>query len=470
MAHPRARDPDGGAPVMVGSWGEGRASVRGGRGDAIAVRNRGHVVVEDLVLVGDGPLVNDGRGVHVRNDLVPPRRLAGVVVRRVEASGFRWAGIYVGGVPTDLPGVRNDAGARLGFERVTVEGCATHGNGYYGIHVSGPWVESSTDYANADVTVRGNRSWDNGGDPAYFENHSGSGIMVDDTDGAVVEGNAAWNNGFLSPSRTGGPCGIWTHASRRVVIRDNESWGNRSAGVADGCGFDLDGGVSESVVERNYSHDNDGAGFLVWSWNGAPHRLRGNVLRDNVSVDDARKHDYGAIHVGADGKAVQDVDIYHNTVIVGETKAKNARAIWIGMNPSERVRVANNVFLVAKGVKHVELGPGLVGVSFAGNVYGSTDGGFRVEDAKRSFASLAQWREAAGQERLDARDTGLFADPLVVPPPGRLPDPPRGPERWRGHFAEASPVRGAAVRLRRLGIVAPNSSPDAGAAGADDRR
>ena len=76
--------------------------------------------------------------------------------------------------------------------------------------------------------------------------------------------------------------GIWTYASNRVTIRSSESYGNRTGGHADGGGFDLDGGVTNSVIEYCYSHDNDGPGFLVWNYEGAPHRLAGNILTEAI--------------------------------------------------------------------------------------------------------------------------------------------------------------------------------------------
>ena len=49
-----------------------------------------------------------------------------------------------------------------------------------------------------------------------------------------------------------------------IVIQYNESYGDKTAAGADGGGFDLDGGTQEeSVMQYNYSHDNDRPGFLL---------------------------------------------------------------------------------------------------------------------------------------------------------------------------------------------------------------
>ncbi len=68
---------------------------------------------------------------------------------------------------------------------------------------------------------------DNTGDPDYLKNHSGSGIVLYQVDGGLMEHCRAWNNGALCRSTGGGGVGLWTCASRRVVIQHCESFANR---------------------------------------------------------------------------------------------------------------------------------------------------------------------------------------------------------------------------------------------------
>ena len=92
-----------------------------------------------------------------------------------------------------------------------------------------------------------------------------------DTDGGTIERSIAYNNGFLCGSSGGGPVGLWTWDSNNITIQNNESYANRSgAATADGGGLDLDGGVTNSKVQYNYTHGNDGAGVLVGSYTWAP--------------------------------------------------------------------------------------------------------------------------------------------------------------------------------------------------------
>src|SRR5262249_45469150 len=154
------------------------------------------------------------------------------------------------------------------------------------------------------------RVHDNAGDPTYFENHSGSGILVGGADGAVIERSVASRNGALCNASVGGPVGIWAFASTNVVIQHCESHHNRTGSASfDGGGFDLDGAVSSSVMQYNYSHDNDGPGFMVYSYSRAPGPSRNNVVRFNISENDGRHKSSAGIFLGKDGGDVDGVDV-----------------------------------------------------------------------------------------------------------------------------------------------------------------
>ena len=221
----------------------------------------------------------------------------------MEARGFGIFGILV-------------AGTHAGFEHVLITNCVMRDNLRGGMEVAGrlPW--DATVYAHADVLVSHCQAFDNTGDPTYLKNHSGSGMVLYEVDGGVMEYCTAWNNGGLCRS-SGGGVGLWTCASRRVVIQHCESFGNRTSG-ADGGGFDIDGGSLDCVLQYNYSHDNDGPGLMVYTYPYASFADRGSVVRFNISENDSRKsRDYAGLWVRADGREMTGVEIYNNTVIVG---------------------------------------------------------------------------------------------------------------------------------------------------------
>lgn len=415
-------------PIVIGSYGQGRAVIHADFGTAILVLNIGGVTLRDLEVRGGGGDANRGYGVEVLNER-GAARLGSIRLDHITASGFHWAGIYVGGVPDVHGGPKPPADSRYGFSDVRISHCTAHDNMYYGIWVSGPWsawMGKTTGYANANVTIQDSEAYDNPGDPSYKDNHSGNGILLDDTDGGLIDQCSAWHNGAANGSTQGGPVGIWADESNRVTIQFCESYDNRTGGAADGGGFDLDGGVTNSTVQYNYSHGNDGAGYLVWSYWGAVHPLAHNVIRFNISENDGRKHRYGGIHIGTSGGVVDDIEVYNNTVFMspgtaGAGQAGSAssgsatpRDVWVGgSEPNKQIRFWNNLLISDGGVPLVEIEP-RQDVVFQGNDYWATSGKFVFMDSGATYGSLEQWRAATGRERLRVAATGLAVDPKLT--------------------------------------------------------
>ena len=400
-------------PIVIGSYSQGQATIHAGAGTGIMVRNIGGIVIRDLNLIGSGASANRGFGVEVVNER-GTERLDSVWLDHLDVSGFRWVGIYVGGVP-NLPGIQRTAHGRYGFQNVRISRCAAHGNLYYGILVSGPWTQLHWGYANANVTISDCVAHDNPGDPGYKENHSGNGILLDDSAGGLIEHSTAYHNGAANGSQQGGPVGIWTDESDRVVIQFCESYDNRTGGAADGGGFDLDGGVTNSVMQYNYSHGNDGAGYLVWNYGGAVHPLAHNVIRYNISENDGRKHHYGGVFIGTFGTPVEDVEVYNNTIFMKPSVKGRPIEVWVGGGQANTgIRFRNNLLISDSSVPLAEIEPNQRDVMFQGNDYWTRQGNFIILDRGKTYHSLETWRTAVGQEQLDGKATGLSVAPLLT--------------------------------------------------------
>jgi hypothetical protein len=399
-------------PVIIGSYGQGRAIINAGTGYAVLVTNAAGIEVRDLVCIGGDRTLNHGAGVAFINSLPGSQRLRYLRIRNVEARGFgrelpqpkslpegyqlpQGAGILVAGNATD--------GSKSGFEDVEITDCVCQDNAYYGILVTGYWNAKATDYANANVHIANCRVFENPGDPLYHENHSGSGILVEDCDGGLVEKCVAYENGRLCHDAPGGPCGIWTAIARRVVIQDCESFRNRTS-AADGDGFDLDGGGIECVLQYNHSHDNDGAGFLVYTYTGAPHTDRANVVRWNVSENDSvRLHSYGGICLGNSGKGMSGVRVYNNTVVITRTNDLPDALLTIQGQKIEAY-FWNNLLIGPGSVPLVRVSRDAPGIVFQGNGYGE-NGQPLAMVGERAIKDLAGWR-SLGKEVLQDQLTG----------------------------------------------------------------
>jgi hypothetical protein len=400
-------------PVLIGSYGSGRARIKAGDGSGVTVWNAGGVVVENLIVMGRDYRTNVGSGIKIVNELPGNRKLEYIRVHNIEASGFgrkedpapeglqtpNGCGIFVGGNASDK--------SKSGYRDVRITDCVTCQNEYFGILITGYWQDDPDTYANGHVYVGYCRMDDNPGDPNYFRNHSGSGILMEDVDGGVIEYCQASNNGYKGGCRVGGPIGIWAAVANNVIIQCCESHHNR-AGKGDGGGFDFDGGTTNSILQYNYSHDNDGAGYLICSYKDAPHTFHDNIVRYNISVNDGRRGHAGIQFWSGSPKE----DPIHSTQIYGNTVYARCSPA-VGFAPREGIyntKVCNNLFVTANSHKLVAGGPDRSTAIFAGNAYWSVDGTFDIA----GYKSLEDWRKATGQEMLNGNPVGLAVDPKAA--------------------------------------------------------
>ena len=403
-------------PVVIGSYGSGRATIKAGDGSGVTVRNAGGVVVENLIVMGDDYRTNVGSGIKIINVLPNNQKLEYIRVHNVEASGFgrqkyetgysvgspNGCGIVVGGYAADE--------SKSGYRDVCITNCDVHQNEYYGILITGYYVEDPTTYANSNVYVGYCKMYDNPGDPEFLVTHSGSGILMLDVDGGMIEYCKAYNNGYDCRSRAGGPVGIWACVANNVIIQYCESHHNRTGRRADGGGFDFDGGTTNSVLQYNYSHDNDGPGYLICSYKNAPHAFRNNIVRYNISVNDGQKQPRyaGGICLWT-GSPIDDP--IHNTQIYGNTIYSSiSSAILIGRNGIYNTKVCNNLFITANNQELVQWNPDKSRAIFAGNAYWVVDGAFDFA----GYKSLEELRKDTGQEMLNGKPVGLVVDPKLI--------------------------------------------------------
>ena len=404
------------SPVKIGSYGDGRAIISAGAGTGLLFRNAGGVEVENLILKGNGYETNNGSGIGIVNELPENIRLKHIRIRNIEATGFgrdisklkgeavglqspAGQGIFVGGNASD--------GSKSGFSDVVIENSLVYENEFYGILVSGYWQDNPSIYANENVTIRNCIAHHIHGDPKYMDNHSGSGIFLEDTDHGLIEFCTAYENGKYCSGPFGGPCGIWTAVANKVTIQYCESYQNRTNNGQDGDGFDIDGGSTNCILQYNYSHDNDGQGYLICSYDNAPFTHNNNTIRYNISVNDSRKLHGGSIMFWTNGKGRHEIN---NTYVYGNTFYNDENSsVDIETPGVNNVIFANNIFIsggdtIAKGLFRSK------SLKFINNCYWSPKGTFNIE----GYKTLAQWRNATGQELYMGKETGIFADPLFA--------------------------------------------------------
>jgi hypothetical protein len=401
-------------PAVVGSYGRGRARIKAGDGSGVTVRNAGGVVVENLIVMGNDYKTNVGSGIKIVNTLPKNQKLEYIRVHNIEASGFGRSresvpegfqppdgcGIFVGGFASDK--------SKSGYNNVRITNCVTYRNEYFGILTTGYWQDDPNTYANSNVYVGYCKMYDNPGDPNYFQNHSGSGVLMEDVDGGVIEYCEAYNNGYEGGCKVGGPIGIWAAVVNNVIIQRCESHHNR-AGKGDGGGFDFDGGTTNSILQYNYSHDNDGAGYLICSYENAPHTFNNNVVAYNISANDGQMCRLGSVQLWT-GSPKEDP--IHNTQIYGNTiyAVYSPAIVFASGQGIYSTTVCNNLFIADANQILVAGRPDKSTAIFAGNAYWSVDGELRIA----GYKNLEDWRTAAGQEMLNGKPVGLVVDPKLT--------------------------------------------------------
>jgi len=392
-------------PLLVSSYGGGKATINAGDGIGLWGHNVAAVQVERLNFTGSwhspsGTGGNSGVGVEFVNTRNDDSKLEHIAVYKCDISGFQWAGVRVGGWS-----------GKSGFRGVLITDTIVRGNGDVGIHLRGEFDQASNLCANEKVWVARCRVYSNSGIPDK-DATSGNGILISDTIMGTVERTTAHHNGGLSDFAGAGPIGIFAFDSAKIVFHYNESHSNTTASNRDGAGFDFDSGVNRSFMENNYAHDNAGAGFLLGQFNGG----RGwgsNVVRNNISQNDARQNAYGAITLsGPPGP--HNLIIEHNTIYATPSPGANPVGVRLKF-AGTGVQFRNNIIYTTGGVTAVDVDSKAELAAFNGNAYWNPDG-VKIRWQGVLHTTLESWRAASGRETDGATPTGTIADPQLTAP------------------------------------------------------
>jgi hypothetical protein len=383
-------DADGGtaaSPVAITSFGTGRPTISVSSGSAIFVYNAAGVDISNLTITGTSTADS---GISVYTDLPGGVLLDRIHIDGVDVSGFHENGIDIG-----------SWNGPTGYRDVRVTHAVVHGNGRTGLLVyaeqpnahSGVYIGQVTAYSNPGI--------------AGSTTNTGSGIVLGGVNGGTIEHSTAYDNG-ANCTASAGPVGIWAYDSNAIVVQENESYGNRTGGPADGGGFDLDQNVSNSIVQNNRSHDNTGAGYLL-AQGVANDAHSGNIIRNNSSQNDGRQNGYGGIEIWG---RVRNADIYGNVVVRSASISDGSDVrIWnLGVPAlyTSGVHVHGNVFQMSGPQPYVDVTPGALGGAVDLRLYSNTyigDGSWIWGSAV--YTTSAQWLAAGHEVAAPGPPTGV---------------------------------------------------------------
>lgn len=392
-------------PVQISSYGTGKATIKAGNSYGIFAYNTAGITIDNLIVAGSGMTTNTDSGILFYNDKTDNVKLDGVKITNTEVYGFKKSGIEIGA--WNSSSVNNNSG----FQNVLIENNKVHDILDKGISSYGNFSASKTGYAHSNIIVRYCEVFNIIG---YSKNeHSGNGIVLSDVQNSLIEYCTAYNSGSGNNFSGGGPVGIWYWDADQVNIQYNEVYGMKS-GTKDGGGFDLDGGVTNGVMQYNYSHDNQGAGYLIGQFGGA--RPMSNItVRYNISENDAATNG-GSIYLfnGSSSTSMKDIYVYSNTLFLTE-KASNTSSAAIRLlnwKPiTENINFYNNILSVHNGAELISVPAGYAG-NFKGNLYNSPEK-FNISYQGVTYNSLTEFHNT-GQETIDNIPVGFEGDPLVT--------------------------------------------------------
>ena len=363
-------------PVKISSYGKNPATIDAGAGTAITLDKCKFISIQNLKLVGCGRKNgSDGSGIDLKCT-------ENVEIDSVDVSGFRLSGINTSG---DLN------------SRITK--VYAHDNGSAGINVCG-WDKNISKNVYIGYCTADN----NAGDPKNKDNHSGNGIVVGGLVGCLIEFCEASNNGWDMPRKGNGPVGIWGWNCDKLIIQNCISHDNKSPGT-DGGGFDLDGGCTNSILQYNLSYNNVGCGYLLCQYPDAP-TWKNNIVRYNISFNDGSKNMRSGIGVWEGGKGISDALVYNNVIV-------NTKHAVFACHDIKGIVYRNNIFVSGDDIMK---GP-LKNSRFENNLYWSATGkGALFNDGKASYKTFEEWTKATGQETVNGKTVGVFADPKLKVP------------------------------------------------------
>lgn len=387
-------------PVTISSYGGAagqRAEIRSRPQEAaLSAINNGGIELRNLEFSNGGSYAsNPASGIQfLLNTSAASSHFDHIRVDNVVAHGFHESGLSIA------------TESNIGYRDIAVANSEFYGNQFAGVNVS---AAAWTELVHHDLQIENVSAHDN---PGYSgcSPHCGHGIVIGQIDGAVIENSRADANGIDAGK---GNVGIWAWQSNKVAIQHNVAIGNRSPNGGDGGGFDLDGGVTNSVVQYNVAQDNAGAGYLLAEFAFAG-PMSQNVIRYNLSVNDGRDG-YGAITIAGDSVSYPATTavVHNNTVVVDKNVTSGSRGpVWFLNSAYSDVRLVNNVFVALNGTTLVD-GPVNTGqTQFINNAYWTS--GQPIVIGGQTYPSIAAWAVAAQQEMLNGAFVGLQTDPMFA--------------------------------------------------------
>lgn len=399
-------------PIVVQSYGTGRATLQattGGGDEDAAVR------ITDINSF-------TFRNLIVRPGSSPPRwcvdinGASGGVVTGIDVGGCTALTLAVGHYSVDIL-IRSSNAVTVSNNTVSgIAGVTSKDD--TGINADG-MSAAYTIIGNTILNIGGRTGADGGANGT-----SGNGITTNNNGNSLgtVSFNLIHDTG-ANTNNCGGPSGILAYNMGNLTVSSNEVYNIRPLNntyPGSGCdwdGIDLDGGVLNSIVEYNYTHNNGGAGLLAFMGpvdnNWGPNTYRYNISENDLTLSQLNGF-FGAVTFSNEGGALPLLRFYNNT-IYNSLNAPNNSAISItSATPAVASGsiIANNMIITTGNNKILSCNLGnFANITFRNNGYYTSGGTFSMGSGcgGSTSTSLAAWMTASGETGATIANPVLFA-------------------------------------------------------------
>lgn len=369
-------------PIDITSYGNGDPIINAGNESALSVYNLSYLEINNLICTGSGRKKGNTKpGIDISN-------CENILINNIEISGFQKSGLQI-----------------YSCKNILINKVDAHDNGAAGIGVDGDYKNK---LSTKNILITYCEADNNPGDPANLNNQSGNGIVVGHCTNVVIDHCSATNNGWNMPRIGNGPVGIWCYEADSVIIQHCLSYRNKtSVGGADGGGFDLDGGVTNSVIQYCLSYENQGSGYCMFQyWGASP--WHNNLIRFNISENDGLVSDSRAgVYVwnsSKDAKQFYNCDFYNNTIY----NSREAALSFSETSERRNFRFFNNIFIAKDSLVKGDEGDDI----FIANDWYSIEKKFNAN----GINNFEKWTVAKNKERMNDKIIGLNIVPSFKNP------------------------------------------------------
>lgn len=316
---------------VISRYGDGPNPVIDGNGADAALYffNSAYVVVEQLTIINPQGM----NGIYM--EAKDAGELNNVIIREVEVTNVFEASRGVSEPPKTRGGIvfEVEMGDRPSWwNGIDILNCHIHDLGSCGITIGSDYKVvkeyegGDARYPNLGVRIAHNKIHDIVRD----------GAIIRQCRGGVMEYNEVSRTGLVAVSN-----GLWWYDSDSCYIQYNEGYHCKAAFDKDGAPFSIDNSSTRCVIQYNYSHDNEGAGYMLFGHDDFGY---GNIIRHNISVNDHTNNASEGIGAIAVVSRVKDALVANNTIIAGpSTEAMLGHRDWDGL-PRE-VTYEGNLFV-----------------------------------------------------------------------------------------------------------------------------